>query len=115
MGPTREECVAEAVRGLVDSFVVVAGRPPHAWADSRLRCPRALPGRQKDVLRHGPGCGVERALVAVAPPHQVRRAARLAANLDNHSCTVVVADVTALHDQLITDMRLHDRLLPSQT
>ena len=26
--PTREECLAEAVRGLVDSFAVVAGRPP---------------------------------------------------------------------------------------
>ena len=29
-GPTREECIAEAVYGLVDSFAVVAGRPPHA-------------------------------------------------------------------------------------
>ena len=28
-GPTREECIAEAVRGLVDSFAVVAGQPPH--------------------------------------------------------------------------------------
>ncbi len=26
--PTREECMAEAVRGLVDSFAVVAGRRP---------------------------------------------------------------------------------------
>jgi len=32
-GPTREECIAEAVRGLVESFAVVAGRQPHgrAW------------------------------------------------------------------------------------
>ena len=26
--PTREECLAEAVRGLVDSFAVVAPQPP---------------------------------------------------------------------------------------
>ena len=26
-GPTREECIAEAARGMVDSFAVVAGRP----------------------------------------------------------------------------------------
>jgi phage shock protein A len=30
--PTREECLAEAVRGLVDSFAVVAGRPPSGRA-----------------------------------------------------------------------------------
>jgi len=35
-GPTREECIAEAVRGLVDSFAVVAGRPPHARAERRM-------------------------------------------------------------------------------
>jgi SHS2 domain-containing protein len=27
-GPSREECIAEAVRGLVDSFAVVSGRRP---------------------------------------------------------------------------------------
>jgi SHS2 domain-containing protein len=36
-GPTREECIAEAVRGLVDSFAVVAGRPPHTWAERHVR------------------------------------------------------------------------------
>ena len=30
--PTREECMAEAARGLVDSFAVVAGRPPSGRA-----------------------------------------------------------------------------------
>ena len=30
--PTREQCLAEAVRGLVDSFAVVAGRPPSGRA-----------------------------------------------------------------------------------
>ena len=30
--PTREECLAEAVRGLVDSFAVVAPQPPQARA-----------------------------------------------------------------------------------
>jgi phage shock protein A len=30
--PTREECLAEAVHGLVDSFAVVAGRPPQRRA-----------------------------------------------------------------------------------
>jgi SHS2 domain-containing protein len=35
-GPTREECIAEAVRGLVDSFAVVAGRPPHARAERHV-------------------------------------------------------------------------------
>jgi protein archease len=29
-GPTREECIAEAARGMVDSFAIVAGRPPCA-------------------------------------------------------------------------------------
>ena len=29
-GPTRVDCIAEAVRGMVDSFAVVAGRPPCA-------------------------------------------------------------------------------------
>ncbi len=33
-GPTREECLAEAVRGLVDSFTAVAGRMPRR----RVRC-----------------------------------------------------------------------------
>ncbi len=44
MGPTREECVAEAVHGLVDSFAVVAGRPPHAWAERHVtaRCDEEL-------------------------------------------------------------------------
>jgi SHS2 domain-containing protein len=35
-GPTREECIAEAIRGLVDSFAVVAGRRPHARAERRM-------------------------------------------------------------------------------
>ncbi len=35
-GPTREECIAEAARGLVDSFAVVAGRPPHARAERHV-------------------------------------------------------------------------------
>jgi SHS2 domain-containing protein len=34
--PTREECLAEAVRGLVDSFAVVAGRRPHGRASRRM-------------------------------------------------------------------------------
>jgi SHS2 domain-containing protein len=37
-GPTREECIAEAVRGLVDSFAIVAGRP-HARAERHLTAP----------------------------------------------------------------------------
>jgi SHS2 domain-containing protein len=43
-GPTREECIAEAVRGLVDSFAVVAGRPQHAWAERHVaaRCDEEL-------------------------------------------------------------------------
>jgi hypothetical protein len=36
MGPTREECIAEAVRDLVGSFAVAAGRPPHAWAERHM-------------------------------------------------------------------------------
>ncbi len=32
---TREECMAEALRGLVGSFAAVAGRPPCRW-DSRV-------------------------------------------------------------------------------
>ena len=47
-GPTREECIAEAVRGLVDSFAVVAGRPRHARAE-----------------RHVTACSDEELLVAV--------------------------------------------------
>jgi len=34
--PTREECLAEAVRGLVDSFAAVAGLPPRARARRHL-------------------------------------------------------------------------------
>jgi SHS2 domain-containing protein len=34
--PTREECLAEAVRGLVGSFAVVAGLPPRARARRHL-------------------------------------------------------------------------------
>jgi phage shock protein A len=34
--PTREECLAEAVHGLVDSFAVVAGRPPSGRARRHL-------------------------------------------------------------------------------
>ena len=34
--PTREECLAEAVRGLVDSFTVVAGRAPGGQASRHL-------------------------------------------------------------------------------
>ncbi len=34
--PTREECLAEAVRGLVDSFAVVAGRAPSGQARRHL-------------------------------------------------------------------------------
>ena len=36
-GPTREECIAEAVRGLVGSFAVVAGRAPHARAERHIK------------------------------------------------------------------------------
>ena len=35
--PTREECIAEAVRGLVDSFAVVAGRRPHGRTRRHMR------------------------------------------------------------------------------
>ncbi len=35
-GTTREECLAEAVRGLVDSFAIIAGRPPHARTERHL-------------------------------------------------------------------------------
>jgi SHS2 domain-containing protein len=35
-GPTREECLAEAVRGLVDSFAIVTDRPPHARAERHM-------------------------------------------------------------------------------
>jgi len=43
-GPTREECIAEAVRGLVDSFAAVSSRPPHAWAERHMtaRCDQDL-------------------------------------------------------------------------
>jgi len=43
-GPTREECIAEAVRGLVDSFAVVAGRPPHTRIERHVtaRCDEDL-------------------------------------------------------------------------
>jgi len=34
--PTREECLAEAVRGLVDSFAVVAAAPPRHTAERRF-------------------------------------------------------------------------------
>ncbi len=34
--PTREGCIAEAVRGLVDSFAVVTGRPPNERAKRHL-------------------------------------------------------------------------------
>lgn len=34
--PTREECLAEAVRGLVDSFAAVAGRRPQGRASRRV-------------------------------------------------------------------------------
>ena len=42
--PTREECLAEAVRGLVDSFAVVAGLPP------RVRARRHLTARLDEDL-----------------------------------------------------------------
>jgi phage shock protein A len=35
--PTREECIAEAVRGLVDGFAVVAGRRPHGRIKRHMR------------------------------------------------------------------------------
>ena len=35
-GPTREECIAEAVRGLVDSFAIVAPQPPTGRARRHL-------------------------------------------------------------------------------
>ena len=49
-GPTREECIAEAARGMVDSFAVVAGRPPYARAERHmtthgLRCAPDPAGR----------------------------------------------------------------------
>jgi len=43
-GPTREECIAEAVRGLVDSFAIVAGRTPHG------RTRRHITGRSDEDL-----------------------------------------------------------------
>jgi len=45
--------------------------------------------------------------MAVAPPHQVRRAAGLTADLDDYSFAILVTHVTSLHDQLIADLRLH--------
>jgi SHS2 domain-containing protein len=35
-GPTREDCIAEAVRGLVDSFAVVTGRAPHGRTERHV-------------------------------------------------------------------------------
>ena len=35
-GPTREDCLAEAVLGLVDSFAVVVGRPLHGRAERHM-------------------------------------------------------------------------------
>ena len=35
-GATREECLAEAVHGLVDSFAIIAGRPAHARTERHL-------------------------------------------------------------------------------
>jgi len=43
--PTREECMAEAVRGLVDSFAVVAGHRPHRRAERHMRA-----GSDEDLL-----------------------------------------------------------------
>jgi hypothetical protein len=47
--------------------------------------------------------------MAVAPPHQVWRPSGLSDYLDDYSGTVGVADVASLHDQLIANLRLHDR------
>ncbi len=44
-GPTREECLAEAVRGLVGSVAVVAGRQPRR----RVRC-HLTAGSDEDLL-----------------------------------------------------------------
>jgi SHS2 domain-containing protein len=44
-GPTREDCLAEAVLGLVDSFAVVAGRPLPGRAERDLRCAPDPAGR----------------------------------------------------------------------
>jgi SHS2 domain-containing protein len=35
-GPTREDCIAEAVRGLVDNFAVVTGQAPHGRAERHV-------------------------------------------------------------------------------
>jgi len=45
--------------------------------------------------------------MTVAPPHQVRRAASLAADLDDYSFAILVTHVTSLHDQFIADLCLH--------
>ena len=44
-GPTREACLAEAVRGLVDSFAVVAAARPRRTAERRF-----IAGSDEDLL-----------------------------------------------------------------
>ena len=62
-GPAREGCIAEVVRGLVDSFAVVAGRTPHAGARRHMTtrsdqaCSSPLSMTASSASASGPACG----------------------------------------------------------
>jgi hypothetical protein len=90
---------------------VPAGQSRHKPA---LRCPGWPVGGQRDVLHDGAGGGEERALVAIAPPHQVQRAAAPASHLGDHSPAILVTDVITLHHQLVAGTRFHHCLLLPQ-
>src|SRR5215469_4512564 len=66
-----------------------------------------LGGLPPVVLDHRVGGWEERGLVAVFPPDHVGRAAVIAVDLDDRAMTILVALVTALDRQLISDRSFH--------
>ena len=63
--------------------------------------------------QHGAGAGVEEAGVAVAPPHQIRRGAVLAAHLENLAVACGPVHLLAGEDDAVTLLSLHGRTPPS--
>jgi hypothetical protein len=101
----------KALIGSVDAariFLITEAFPITAGA--RLRSPGLPAGRQRDMLDHGIRGRKERALVPVAPPHQVRRAANLASHLGDHPPAAGVTDMKSPDQQFVADLRFHDWL-----
>ena len=65
-------------------------------------------GRRASVVNAHAGAGHEHRVMAIVPPHDVRRLPACALDLDHLTTADRITDVQAMHRDPITDRCLHD-------